>query len=101
MREGGPLPIGQLTTIVLVEGVHTGEVDGQGLEGSRQADAALRTLHVEARCRAWWLCRLGQARLGIFHAKYGSRRLGRLFVCLLTADLLTTRKEEVVEVQQQ
>ena len=69
-----PVP---LTPIVLVEGVHAGEVDGEGLEGRRQADAALRSLHVEARRRAR-VGRLGQARLGILHAEYGSRRLGRL-----------------------
>lgn len=66
-----------LTSVVLVEGVHAGEVDGEGLEGRRQADAALRPLHVEPRRRAR-VGRLGQARLGILHAEYGSRRLGRL-----------------------
>ena len=66
-----------LTPIVLVERVHAGEVDGEGLEGRRQADAALRSLHVEARRRAR-VGRLGQARLGILHAEYGARRLGWL-----------------------
>ena len=66
-----------LTSIVLVEGVHAGEVDGQRLEGRGQADAALGALHVQARRRAR-VGRLGQARLGILHAEYGSRRLGRL-----------------------
>lgn len=66
-----------LTPIVLVEGVHAGEVDGEGLKGRRQADAALRPLHVEARRRGR-VGRLGQARLGILHAEYGSRRLGCL-----------------------
>ena len=66
-----------LTSIILIEGVHAGEVDGEGLEGRRQADAALRSLHVQARRRAR-VGRLGQARLGILHAEYGSRRLGWL-----------------------
>lgn len=66
-----------LTPIVLIKGVHAGEVDGEGLEGSGQADAALRSFHVEARRRAR-VGRLGQARLGILHAEYGSRRLGWL-----------------------
>lgn len=66
-----------LTPIVLVERVHAGEVDGEGLEGRRQADAALRSLHVKARRRAR-VGRLGQARLGILHAEYGARRLGWL-----------------------
>lgn len=66
-----------LTSIVLIEGVHAGEVDGEGLEGRRQADAALRSFHVEARRRPR-VGRLGQARLGILHAEYGSRRLGWL-----------------------
>lgn len=65
----------KLTPIVLIEGVHAGEVDGEGLEGCRQADAALRSFHVQARRRAR-VGRLGQARLGILHAEYGSRRLG-------------------------
>lgn len=66
-----------LTPIILIKGVHAGEVDGEGLEGSGQADAALRSFHVEARRRAR-VGRLGQARLGILHAEYGSRRLGWL-----------------------
>lgn len=66
-----------LTSIVFIKGVHAGEVDGEGLEGRRQADAALRSFHVEARRRAR-VGRLGQARLGILHAEYGSRRLGWL-----------------------
>lgn len=66
-----------LTPIVLIKRVHAGEVDGEGLEGRRQADAALRSFHVEARRRAR-VGRLGQARLGILHAEYGSRRLGWL-----------------------
>lgn len=67
----------RLTTIILIERVHTWKVDGQSLKGRRQADPALRPLHVEAGRRAR-VGRLGQARLGIFHAKYGSRRLERL-----------------------
>lgn len=66
-----------LTPVVLIKRVHAGEVDGEGLEGRRQADAALRSFHVEARRRAR-VGRLGQARLGILHAEYGSRRLGWL-----------------------
>lgn len=66
-----------LTSIILIKGVHAGEVDSEGLKGRWQADAALRPLHVEARRRAR-VGRLGQARLGIFHAEYGSRRLGWL-----------------------
>ncbi len=66
-----------LTTIILIKRVHAGKVDGEGLEGRRQADAALRSLHVET-CRRAWVGRLGQARLGILHAEYGSRRLGWL-----------------------
>lgn len=66
-----------LTDIVLIKRVHTGEVDGQGLEGGRQADATLRALHVEPRC--WrWLSRLSHPRLGILHAEHGTRRLDRL-----------------------
>lgn len=68
---------GELTRIVLIKRVHAGEIDGQGLEGGRQADAALRALHVEP-----WsgrrLRRLGQPRLGILHAEHGTRRLDRL-----------------------
>lgn len=66
-----------LTSIILIKGVHAGEVDSEGLKGRWQANAALRPLHVEARRRAR-VGRLGQARLGIFHAEYGSRRLGWL-----------------------
>lgn len=66
-----------LTSIIFIEGVHAGEVDGEGLEGRRQADATLRALHVKAR-RGARVRRLGQAWLGIFHAQYGSRRLGRM-----------------------
>ncbi len=66
-----------LTAIVLIEGVHAGEVDGQGLKGRGQADATLRALHVKARCRCRRrVHRLGQARLGILHAEHGTRRLG-------------------------
>lgn len=63
-----------LTPIVFIEGVHAWEVDGEGLKGCWQADAALWSLHVEACCRAW-IGRLGQARLCILHTEYGSRRL--------------------------
>lgn len=66
-----------LTAIVLVEGVHAGEVNGQSLEGCGEADAALGPLHVEAR-RGARVGRLGQARLGILHAEYGTRRFGRV-----------------------
>lgn len=81
-----------LTAIVLVKWVHAGEVDGEGLEGRRQADAALRSLHVEARRRAR-VGRLGQARLGIFHAEYCSRRLGWLSAAPHGSSN-STRKEE-------
>lgn len=66
-----------LTDIVLIKRVHTGEVDGQGLEGGRQADPTLRALHVEPRCGRW-LSRLGHPRLGILHTEHGTRRLDRL-----------------------
>ncbi|KAL6458536.1 hypothetical protein MHYP_G00337660 [Metynnis hypsauchen] len=75
-----------LTCIVLVEGVHAGEVDGERLEGGGQADAALRALHVEARGRGRRLRRLGQARLAILHAEHGTRRLGRLLPAPSPAD---------------
>ena len=67
-----------LTSVVFVKGVHAGEVDGERLEGSREADAALGPLHVQpgARGRAR-VGRLGQPRRGILHSEYGARRLDR------------------------
>lgn len=37
-----------LTSVTLFKGVHTGEVDGQRLEGCRQAESALGSLHAHA-----------------------------------------------------
>ena len=70
--------VGALTSVVLVKGVHAGEVDGERLEGGGEADAALGALHVEpgARGRAR-VGRLGQPRRGILHSEYGARRLDR------------------------
>lgn len=70
-----------LTRVLVVEGVHAREVDGERLEGGGQAEAALRALH--ARARAGSLRRggggggrLGQLGRPILDAEYGARRGG-------------------------
>jgi hypothetical protein len=68
-----------LTCVLIIEGVHAREVDGERLEGGGQAEAALRALHARARARS--LGRGGGGRLGqlgrpILDAEYGARRGG-------------------------
>lgn len=69
-----------LTCVLVVEGVHAREVDGERLEGGGQAEAALRALHARAGAgrlgRGGGGGRLGQLGRPILDAEYGARRGG-------------------------
>lgn len=69
-----------LTRVLVVEGVHAREVDGERLEGSGQAEAALRALHARTGAgrlgRGGGGGRLGQLGRPILDAEYGARRGG-------------------------